>query len=80
MKPSPNIYHIPALLFWRYFMSGKKYFKNPGIIWEQNPENYNNHIIMHIEGYYNSTICVKTGTFCSRNRRICSYYPAPIPK
>ncbi len=42
---------------------------------EQITENNNNHIIMHIERYYNSTICAKTGTFCSRNRRICSHYP-----
>ncbi len=39
---------------------------------EQNAENNNNQITMHVSGYYNSTICAKTGTFCSQNRRICS--------
>lgn len=43
-----------------------------GIKMEQITENNSNHMTMYISGYYNSTNCAKTGTFCSHRGRICS--------
>lgn len=65
-----------------FYLTQKKLFQKLGNILEQNAEYYTNHFIMHRNSFHNSTICAKTGTFCSQNSRICSpmeqFHPTPI--